>query len=113
MSYALVVILDSIVVILYFILNPIAKRRRAREAEKQQSDSEAGIEGASTTPMPTAPTLVGHGLMVEKEVQDDGDRGRDIACVDSEKEQPRLDDKEEPKAAGGGIKSTQTYNVRA
>jgi hypothetical protein len=31
-SYALVVLLDGIVVILAFILNPIAKRRRAREA---------------------------------------------------------------------------------
>lgn len=68
MSYALVVVLDGIVVLLYFILNPIAKRRRAREAEKQRPDSEAGIEGGSTTPTSTAPTLVAHGFTVEKEV---------------------------------------------
>ncbi|KIR32460.1 integral membrane protein [Cryptococcus deuterogattii MMRL2647] len=67
-SYALVVVLDGIVVLLYFILNPIAKRHRAREAEKQRPDSEAGIEGGSTTPTSTAPTLVAHGFTVEKEV---------------------------------------------
>ena len=33
MSYALVVILDSIVVLLALILNPMARRRRARAAE--------------------------------------------------------------------------------
>nr|KIR50474.1 integral membrane protein [Cryptococcus bacillisporus CA1280] len=67
-SFALVVVLDAIVVLLYFILNPIAKRRRAREAEKQRPDSEAGIEGGSITPTSTAPTLVAHGFKVEKEV---------------------------------------------
>ncbi|ADV20420.1 integral membrane protein [Cryptococcus gattii E566] len=67
-SYALVVVLDGIVVLLYFILNPIAKRRRAREAEKQRPDSEAGIEGGTTTPTSTAPTLVAHGFTIEKEV---------------------------------------------
>lgn len=68
MSYALVVVLDGIVVLLYFILNPIAKQHRAREAEKQRPDSEAGIEGGSTTPTSTARTLVAHGFTVEKEV---------------------------------------------
>lgn len=60
--------LDGIVVLLYFILNPVAKRRRAREAEKQLPDSEAGIEGGTTTPTSTAPTLVAHGFTIEKEV---------------------------------------------
>jgi len=36
-SYSLVVVLDSIVVILAFILNPIAKRRRRLEQEQQDS----------------------------------------------------------------------------
>ncbi|OXG22212.1 integral membrane protein [Cryptococcus neoformans Tu401-1] len=85
-SYALVVVLDSIVIILYFILNPIAKRRRAREAEKQQTDSEAGTESASIAPMPTTPTLVDHGLMVDKQVQGGGDKGRGVVCVESGKE---------------------------
>lgn len=67
MSYALVVVLDGIIVVLYFILNPIAKRRRAREAEKQRPGDEAGIEGRSTTPVSTSPTLIAHGFTVEKQ----------------------------------------------
>lgn len=59
--------LDGIIVVLYFILNPIAKRRRAREAEKQQPGDEAGIEGRSTTPVSTSPTLIAHGFTVEKQ----------------------------------------------
>ncbi|EAL22429.1 hypothetical protein CNBB3080 [Cryptococcus deneoformans B-3501A] len=66
-SYALVVVLDGIIVVLYFILNPIAKRRRAREAEKQRPGDEAGIEGRSTTPVSTSPTLIAHGFTVEKQ----------------------------------------------
>lgn len=59
--------LDGIIVVLYFILNPIAKRRRAREAEKQRPGDEAGIEGRSTTPVSTSPTLIAHGFTVEKQ----------------------------------------------
>lgn len=113
MSYALVVVLDSIVIILYFILNPIAKRRRAREAEKQQTDSEAGTESASIAPMPTTPALVDHGLMVDKQVQDDGDKGRGVVCVESEKEQPSVDDREKMKVAGSETRGTLTDNGRA
>ena len=39
MSYTLVVVLDGLVVILAFILNPIAKRRLAHE---KQGESESG-----------------------------------------------------------------------
>lgn len=91
--------LDGIVVILYFILNPIAERRRARQAGRH-SDSEAKIEGSSSVGMSTVPTLVGHGLMIDKEVQDDGDRRQDNVRVDSEMEQSRVDDKGRMKAGG-------------
>ncbi|KAL0250353.1 hypothetical protein I308_102526 [Cryptococcus tetragattii IND107] len=98
-SYSLVVVLDGIVVILYFILNPIAERRRARQAGRH-SDSEAKIEGSSSVGMSTVPTLVGHGLMIDKEVQDDGDRRQDNVRVDSEMEQSRVDDRGRMKAGG-------------
>lgn len=42
-SYALVVILDGVVVVLAWILNPIAKKRRAREA----AEAEQGVVGES------------------------------------------------------------------
>ncbi|WVQ78102.1 hypothetical protein IAT38_000183 [Cryptococcus sp. DSM 104549] len=58
-SYALVVVLDGVVVILSFILNPIAKRRRAREAAEKQ-DAELGSAPSE------APTLVGKGGEGEK-----------------------------------------------
>lgn len=67
MSYALVVVLDGIIVALYFILNPIAKRRRAREAEKQRPGDEAGIEGGLNAPVSRSPTLIAHGFTVEKQ----------------------------------------------
>ncbi|AFR93270.1 integral membrane protein [Cryptococcus neoformans] len=66
-SYALVVVLDGIIVALYFILNPIAKRRRAREAEKQRPGDEAGIEGGLNTRVSRSPTLIAHGFTVEKQ----------------------------------------------
>lgn len=94
--------LDGIVVILYFILNPIADRRRARQAGRH-SDSEAKIEGSSSVGMSTAPTLVGHGLMIDKEVQDDGDRRQDNVRVDSETDQSRVDDRERMKAGGAEV----------
>ncbi|WVQ71640.1 hypothetical protein IAR50_001180 [Cryptococcus sp. DSM 104548] len=71
-SYVLVVILDGIVVLLYFILNPIARRRRRAEGteEKREGDPEARLPSTSTTS--TEPTLVGHGMMIDKEEQGEG-----------------------------------------
>jgi len=37
LSYSLVVLLDGLVIVAYFILNPIAKRRRQRERQGQLS----------------------------------------------------------------------------
>jgi hypothetical protein len=51
-SYALVVLLDGVVVILACILNPIAKRRRARE--KESMSIEAGDSGVPS-PCPGEP----------------------------------------------------------
>lgn len=47
-SYSLVVLLDSIVVILAFILNPIARRRRARMAEVD-GEEERRLESPTDT----------------------------------------------------------------
>ncbi|ODO03345.1 integral membrane protein [Cryptococcus wingfieldii CBS 7118] len=68
-SYVLVVILDGIVVLLYFILNPIARRRRRAEGTEGErvGDPEAGW--GSTSANSTEPTLVGHGMVVDTDVE--------------------------------------------
>ncbi|BEJ15200.1 hypothetical protein CspHIS471_0409670 [Cutaneotrichosporon sp. HIS471] len=50
-QYFLVVVLDGVVVILAFILNPMAKKRRAREAALADAENSAGVED-STMPNP-------------------------------------------------------------
>ncbi|KAK8869821.1 hypothetical protein IAR55_000389 [Kwoniella newhampshirensis] len=58
-SYALVVVLDSVVIILAMILNPIAKRRRARESQAL-NEAEQGERPLSETPITDQQSLDQH-----------------------------------------------------
>jgi hypothetical protein len=110
MSYLLVVILDGIVVILALILNPLAKRRRARiEAEAAQNGltvthSRTRNDIVPPAPFSAATTIVEGELMTEKQ-----ERKRDINIAAGETKvdvetRPRRESKseEEGRSSGGG-----------
>jgi hypothetical protein len=115
MSYLLVVILDGIVVILALILNPLAKRRRAKiEAEAAQNGltvthSRTRNDIVPPAPFSAATTIVEGEVMTEKqERKRDNNIAAGETTVDAETGSGRECKSEEEGISSGGADTVRT-----